>query len=79
MSNKNPKQEILPEWVVMFDMHHDNVTYSVVKVYEEKIMMGAPLNPFLRVNAIDEIAAFNKARNMMFNLGFKPARDLNDC
>lgn len=62
----------------MFDMYHDNLTYSVVKVYEEKIMMGAPLNPFLRVNAIDEIAAFNKARNMMFNLGFNPARDPND-
>ena len=78
MSNKNPKQEILPEWVVEFEIARDNVTYKVTRVYEEKIMMGAPLTPFLRTDAIDEIAAFNKARNMMSQLDFILARDPND-
>lgn len=78
MSNKNPKQEILPQWVVEFEIARDNVTYKVTRIYEEKIMMGAPFKPFLRTDAIDEIAAFNKARNMMSHLDFILARDLND-
>lgn len=77
VSNKNPKQEALPEWVVEFEMHHDDQTFKVAKVYYTTTM-DAPHKPFLRVNAIDEIAAFNKARNMMVQLGFNAARDPND-
>lgn len=76
VSNKNPKQEALPEWVVEFEVHPDDQTYRVAKVYEKHTALA--IKPYLYVNAIDEIAAFNKARVMMVQLGFNAARDPND-